>query len=311
MDSAALLKVQFRCHDCHHTFDAEPERMEDRADRPWHPWAYFCACPACGAEAGQAPWEVGHLAAVGKQTGPKTEEGLAAVTQNLAGHPTPEETRRIRFNALKHGAYARTAQFFPARPGQYDRCEGCHYRDHGCGETAGEPCRARTELFMLHEVAFSEGKPELLTQTRAATHAMVQALIDDILLALAQDGVRLRAPKMYYDKDGACHVFRYTDANGDQVAVNEITAHPLLSKLIEILSKNRMTLEDVNMTPKVQDEHEAMGGYLDQAGMQQQNLAEFQKQTSDKLANIQGMIARSHEATKRDPILIEANTDNG
>jgi hypothetical protein len=56
---------------------------------------------------------------------PVTAEGKAAAAKNLEGHPTPQESRLTRFNAMKHGMEARTATYFPAKPGKYAFCEGC------------------------------------------------------------------------------------------------------------------------------------------------------------------------------------------
>ncbi len=78
-------------------------------------------------------------------------------------------------------------------------------------------CLKRTELLLKHQIAFETGDPGLLVDLRAQLHANVQALIDDMILAMAQDGVRLKNPEWYYDKDGVFHWAQGTDENGKKV----------------------------------------------------------------------------------------------
>lgn len=302
----ALKLINFSCRAryCARKFRAAPERIEEYPERPTHPWAYFAECPTCGEEASQAAWEIGLLNQLGKHTGPKTPEGIAATTANLAGHPTQEEAQRTRFNAMKHGLFARTATYFPARPGKYSHCDGCEYEiDQGCLPFGA--CVKRTELFMQHHIAFETKNPELLTSLRAETHAATQAVITDMLRAILADGVRHEVPKMYYDKDGECHVFKYQTPEGEEVTVNEMFAHPLLKHLFDALAKNGMTLNDLAMTPRVQNDEEMIKGHLDVAHTEQANLLEFQKQVSTQLGDLRGMIQRGRERIARDPVLLE------
>lgn len=302
----ALKLISFYCREvgCGEKFRAEPGRVEAHAERPTHPWAYFALCPKCDSEAAQAAWEIGLLNQLGKHTGPKTPEGIAATTANLAGHPTPEEALRTRFNAMKHGLFARTATYFPAKPGKYPHCDGCEYEiDKGC--LVFSACVKRTELFMQHHIAFETKNPELLTSLRAEMHAGAQALMGDMLRSINADGVRDVVPRMYYDKDGQCHVFKYTNERGEEVTVNDKVANPLIKHFFDALSKVGMTLNDLAMTPRVQNDEETIKGQLDGVPAQQVNLLDYQKQVSDKLSDLRGMIERGRERIARDPVLIE------
>ncbi|UGA37566.1 zinc ribbon domain-containing protein [Chromobacterium haemolyticum] len=116
--SKQLESLTFRCPACGNTFDAAPSRVEDEPCLEHHPFTYFADCTRCGEEAAQAPFHKSLVKAWSKATGPKTAAGKAASARNLEGHPTAEEALRTRFNALKHGMTAETAQYFPARPGQ-------------------------------------------------------------------------------------------------------------------------------------------------------------------------------------------------
>lgn len=239
-------------------------------------------------ETHQAGWEFGLLKAWARATGPKTPEGQ----------------RRSRFNALKHGLFARTATYFPARPGGYAQCEGCDLRDTVCHEQVA--CLRRTELFLKHHAAFEAGDPGMLTALRADTQAAVQALINDMILAISADGgPRIKEISWYYDKDGGFHLAQWLDEHGELRQIYELKAHPLLKVLIDFLARNSMSLADMEMTPKSQDEAEQMRGYLDGAQGAQHDALEFQRRQTAALEGLREMIARSQEKTRRDPVLIE------
>jgi len=305
-----LQAVNFQCAVCSHAFEAAPERVEDAPELEHHPFRYFGTCPACRAEAGQAAWERNLLKAWSSATGPRTPGGKARSAANLAGHPTPEEARRTRFNAMKHGLFARVATYFPARPGAYPHCQGCEYREDVCpGQTA---CLKRTELFLRHQVAFETKDPALLTELRGDTQAAVQALINDMVLAIAQDGgPRIREMCWYYDKDGGFHLAKWTDAKGEEHQIHELKAHPLLKPLIDFLSRNSMTLADMGMTPRVQDEQDLIEGHLAGQSEQQEQLAEYERRQAEALESLRGMIARSRDRAERDPILLEHRQTEG
>lgn len=301
-----LNQVSFRCGTCFHSFKAAPGRIEDAPDREWHPWLYFATCPVCENEAEQAAWEKGLMATYGKHTGPKSEAGKEAVTANLSGHPTPEESRRTRFNAMKHGLYAHTATYFPAKPGQYPHCTNCEYlADAGCMDSGA--CLKRTELLLQHQVAFEAGDPRLLTDLRARTQAFVQAIIDDIILAIVSEGVQLKTPAWYYDKDGGFHLAEFTENDGERRLIYEVKAHPLLKTLGDLMAKNSMTLSDSEMTPKQVTEDDRMQGFLDGKKRSAEEEGEYRRRQTEALENLSGMIDRSRARIDRDPVLIEHN----
>lgn len=302
----ALRLINFYCRYeyCGHKFRAEPARVEEMPTRATHPWAYYSECPVCHHEATQAPWEIGLLNQLGKHTGPKTPEGIAATTSNLAGHPTAEEAQRTRFNAMKHGLFARTATYFPAKPGSYSHCDGCEYEiDRGCVPLGA--CVKRTELFLQHQIAFETKNPELLTMLRAEMQAAAQATISDMFRAILVDGVSYNTPKMYYDKDGGCHVFKYKNEKDEEVTVYEKYAHPLLKHVFDAIAKNGMTMGDLAMTPRAQNEEEMIKGHLDTTQAQQSSMLEYQQQVTKQLGDLRGFIERGREKLLRDPVLIE------
>ncbi|MEW6647207.1 MAG: hypothetical protein AB1450_08420 [Pseudomonadota bacterium] len=205
---------------------------------------------------------------------------------------------------MKHGLFAQTATYYPAKPGKYPHCTGCeHMQTYGC-EDAGA-CLKRTELLLQHQVAFETGDPRLLTDLRARTQAMVQAIIDDIILAIVSEGVQLKTPAWYYDKDGDFHLAEYSDSEGERRLIYEISAHPLLKTLGDFLSKNSMTLSDLNMTPKQVTEEKQMQGFLEGQSANKDNALDYQRRQTQALEQLQQQIARSQARIGRDPVLVE------
>lgn len=306
--SDPLLKVNFHCRAdwCGNRFSAQPGRVEDCPEREHHPFEYFADCPMCGEESGQAAWEVNLLKGWPNATGPKTPEGKAATAANLAGHPTPQEAQLTRFNAMKHGLFARVANYFPAKPGKYPHCDGCeHLETRAC--VPQRACLKRTELFLRHQVAFETQDPALLLGMRADTQAGIQALIDDMLLAIAQDGgPRLKSPEWYYDRDGVFHLAEFVDEQtGEKVSLMKNEAHPLLKILMDFIAKNAMTLHDLEMTPRSQDEQKALEGHLEQGAGEKQAALEYQQRQTALLEKMSELVQRSHDRKLRDPVLIE------
>lgn len=305
--ATALTDVNFHCArragGCGWRWASEPGRVVAAAERDHHPFEYFSECPSCGLEAPQAAWERALAKAWTKATGPTTAAGKALVAANLEGHPTPEEAHRTRFNAMKHGLFARTATYFPAKPGKYPQCDGCDLFVI-CHEQVA--CLKRTELFLKHQIAFETRDPGMLSDLRADTQAAVQALINDMILAIAEDGgPRLRTPEWYYDKDGGFHLARWIDDKGAPVQLYKLEEHPLLKRLMDFISKNSMTLADMEMTPKAQDDQDAIRGFLDSKQHESDNLLEYQKRTAEGIEGLRALIRNSQDKMRRDPVLIE------
>lgn len=298
-----LQQVRFHCQDCDERFDARPQRIEDVPDDAWHPWRYFAACPICHTEAPQDRQHRHLLKMWANATGPKTEAGIAASAANLDGHPTPEEARRTRFNAMRHGMAARTATYWPAKPGKYPHCTGCEYLETICWKQVA--CLKRTELLLKHQIAFETQDPALLVDLRAQLHANVQALIDDIILALAQDGVRLKTPEWYYDTSGDFHLVRYTDDEGVNRQLMKIEQHPLLRTLTDMISKLGLSLVDQGMTPKVQDDSDVIRGHLAGDAKRGEQALDYQRRQTEQLEKLGALIDKSRAAAARDPVLLE------
>ncbi|UTV30844.1 hypothetical protein [Photobacterium atrarenae] len=300
--------ITFKCVHCNFTFKAAPERVEDEPKRA-HPFRYFGKCTNCQREVQQVPWEVGQFCSVLASTGPKTAEGKARSAANLAGHPTAAERAITRFNALKHGANAKTALFFPARPGKYPQCATCDVDHAYC---ATQPaCIKRTELMMQHLIAFQSGDPTKLTELHAINQANLAAIFQDMMQTIVADGVSLRNPVYDFDKEGGFHIGQYKDGHGDMQTIEEVKAHPLLKPMLDMLSKNNLSMADLNMTPKVQvDQGIEMGKTLEQED-ERESALEYQQKMNEQMAGLRQLISRSQQRVRNDSILIEHNHENG
>lgn len=298
-------EVQFRCLACDRIFDATPSRVEDAPEDAWHPWRYYAPCPICDEECTQSAQARHLLKLWASSTGPKTPEGKARSAANLAGHPTPEEAQRTRFNALKHGLDARVARFWPARPGKYPQCLNCElFISAKC--RAGDPCQKKTELFMRHHIAFETGDPKLLGELRADLHANLTAIVEDLIHAVIAEGSTLKTPEWYYDKDGGLHFVQYKDdQSGDMVQIYKIENHPSIKLIGELVSRFGLDLNSQGMTPKVQDDNDVVRGFLDSKTEEAGALLEHQQRQTVALEHLTDMIERSRQRTARDPVLLE------
>jgi hypothetical protein len=315
--TGVLDKVEFRCGTCRVRFECAPGRVEDNPDAPWHPYAYFADCSRCGRECSEVYWDRNLRKAHAMATGPKTPEGKAKVAGNLPAERTKELTDRTRFNALKHGAYARTAKFWPARPGKYPHCQSCEHFNQGCDElpapdhTNPPGCLKRTELMMSHLIAYESGDPKQLMASQAELQASLRALIDDMILAIVQDGVVQRKYDYSIDKDGNVDFISTLNAEGQLEKSITLVAHPLLKTLIEFMHRNGMTLTDSAMTAKTHDDQALMQGYLDSAADDRESEASYREQQRRTLDDLRTMIDNANKNRARDPVLLEHEESHG
>jgi hypothetical protein len=302
-----LDETTFRCDACEFTWDAPPARVDDDPSTPWHPWSYFAACPVCRSEVPQQPQARHMLKMWAKASGPRTPEGKAAVTKNLEGHPTPEETARTRFNAMKHGLRAEVATYFPAKPGGYPHCNGCEYLFTTCASSTA--CQKRTELYLRHRIAFDTRDPTMLTDLRADLHSTVHAILSDMLLAVVQDGARLKTPEWFYDKDGGFHLAQHDDGRGNKVQIFKLEEHPLLKRIGEFISRIGLDLNSQGMTPKVQEDADVIRGHLDDESDRSELSLEYQRRQTEMLEKLGGMIETSRANAAKDPVLLERKVE--
>lgn len=296
-----LVEVEFQCKPCERTWRAAPVRVEDWPEDEVHPWQYFAPCPDCGKERGQSGRERGLIRAWRKATGPRTAEGLAATARNLEGHPTPEEALRTRFNGMKHGLNAKVASYFPSKPDGYAFCKGCDVERAYCN--AQPACVRQTQHFMLHHAAFEQKNPKHLLGIYADFHAALMLTIQQILQTIIADGVTIRTPQTYVDKDGRCLVVEYFDEHGVRHVVRDVEQHPLLKPLGELISRTGISLGDLGITGRVMEEDSPLPGNL-KDGQSAAALEDFAARQAKALEALQGQLRLSQERVSRDPVLL-------
>lgn len=303
--------VEFYCDDCTHRWQAKPASYSQYEDR-FHPFTYLGECPECGAESRESDRYRNRLKAWACATGPKTAEGKQKSAKNLAGYPTPEQTKRTRFNALKTGVHAEVATHFPAVPGKYPDCEGCEFRHGRCidQEAAQGPCLKKTELFMQHWQAFDQRDPVALKTVMTRIQFFATTLIESMFAEIVRKGVMIETPKWYVDKNDNVHLVEYKDDHGTKQVVKEINANPLLRTFTELLHRNNMTLHDAGMTMLQAEQEQKLPGYLSDENSQE-SIADYQQDNAKKLEGLRQLLQNSQDSTKRDPVLIEHGNDNG
>ena len=265
---------------CGARFSTHDYRKEENPARDWHPWEYLATCPRCGEDAHQAAHQ---LAAWKSAVTPKTPEQIAAI---VAGNKARDKSsyEASRFNAIVTGATARTAQFFPARPGKYPHCEHCEYLTEGCG-TELQHCAKRTELFVKFHMAAETGNAGLLRSLMADTQAGMMALTADMITAISRRGVELETPVFTKGEDGI-DIATYTDAEGKERTLMRVEAHPLLPHLINYIQKNTMTLGDMGLTPKIQEEQKQFKGFLDAKDADRETIQDAAAAQREVVANL-------------------------
>ncbi len=298
--------IRFRCPSCRNEWEGEPLRIEGAPERK-HPFEYFDNCPRCETDSPQIFWEIGLFSRWASATGPTSAEGKAKSAANLDGHPTPEEAQRTRYNAMKHGLSARQAKFFPAKPGKYPHCDSCDIDWGYCSQQTA--CLKRTELFMKYHVAFENNDPDLLRDLHADTQAGVGAMLEDMLVSILSDGVTLKSPQYAFDKDGGMHLAKYKDDHGTTHTIEDVKAHPLLKVFGEYLSRNNLSLADMNMTPKVQMDQGMQMGHLAADNSEKETLKEVAEHQVKLLDQLKDQISRSKKRVESDPVLLEHQTE--
>lgn len=309
--SKSLTTVIFRCKSCRITFEADPREVLPDPDQAHHPYRYIGTCPDCLDDCEQSGSQRGLLKAWANATGPKTEAGKAATAKNLEGHPTAEEALRTRFNAMRHGMTARTAQYFPASPDKYPACKTCDVdREYCSGQSA---CVKQTQLFMLHHAAFEQRNPKHLQGMYADIQASITAVIQMILQTIIADGVKITAPAWRADKDGKVVIGEYLNKEtGEMETIMDVSAHPLLKPLTEFLTRNNMSLADMGMTPKAIEQEEAqMGRLAPTTGVPTLSMEDYAAKQAASFASLRDLATRANARKNTDPVLVEYRQQNG
>jgi hypothetical protein len=305
--SARLDRATFKCGVCRFTFQAVPDLVDDDTDNPAHPFRYFAHCPEAHCKAQNQPqvgWERALMAAHQAATGPTTPEGKAASAGNLVGHPTPEESRLIRFNAMRHGMEARTATYFPAKPDKYPFCTKCEVDRAWC---AAQPaCVKQIELFMVHHAAMDQRNPKVLGKIHADLMASLTAGLQLCVQTVLADGVVIRTPKVELSKDGVPVALTWQDAEGNKHQIYDYHSNPLFKPIADLITRLGISMNELGLTVGAADAEEEAGlGMLQSAGTSKEGLADFSKRTALAMDGLRAQLGRAAQRTRADPVLIE------
>ncbi|AMP13666.1 hypothetical protein CPter291_1392 [Collimonas pratensis] len=216
---------------------------------------------------------------------------------------------RTRFNAMKHGASAKVATYFPAKPDGYAMCATCDVDRYFCEQ---QPCCVKqTQNFMLHHAAFEQRKPGMLTGMYSELQAAVFSILQQIIMTIIADGVKLTRPEFHFDERGKLSLATYTDEKGESRTIMEVSAHPLLKSMSELLTKNNMSLADMGMTNKVIEADDMLPGQLGSNTIPILSDDEYKRRQLAALQDLSAKVMRSNQLTASDPILVEFGRENG
>jgi hypothetical protein len=311
--SAELDTCNYRCGVCQHAWEGKPDLVEPDDDATHHPFRYFAICPGCGAQnQPQVQWERALLKAYQNSTGPRTPEGIKAAGANLVGHPTPEEALRTRFNAMKHGMHARTANYFPAKPDGYAFCGRCDVDRTWCAEQPA--CVKQTEKFMLYHAAFEQRNPKIINRVKSDLHAALVASLEMCVQAVLADGVVIKTPRIQVAEGGRLVAIKFTDSAGETHNVYDYMANPAFKPIADLVSRLGLSLQDLGMTDRAVDDDEAAGlrGRLaPDDGPARDHLGAYSDRLGAAMANLAPLVNAARQAAEADPVLLEHKAQTG
>lgn len=306
-----LKEVNFRCGVCRKSYSAAPDLIQDDPAAVHHPYRYAAHCPFCAAQLQpQAAWERGLIKAHQTSTGPVTAAGKAASAANLDGHPTSEEAKRTRFNAMKHGMAAQTATYFPARPDGYAFCGKCDVDREWCARQPA--CVKQTEIFMLHHAAFEQRNPKVLMGLHADMHAALMATLQMCIQSVLAEGVVIKQPRVELDREGNSVTLAYVGADGRREYIYDFTSNPAFKPITDLISRLGLSMSDLGMSVRSSEgEEEKSLGMLKLDPDTKETLESFNVRMLEATKNASLLIKNSQQATKADPVYIQHQATGG
>jgi len=236
---------------------------------------FVAECPKCGKLVPKISIGFKNLLNT-KRTGPRTPEGKARCAQNLDGHRgkrnSEEARRRSSMNNFKHGRYSKHAHLVaPALAGHYAACDNCPIRDD-CEAKAFDYCPRYVEAMVNFIAAYKNSDPKSLQEIAALSQARMYMMFEMVVNSVFSDGVSV-VEKI---RRGNIEEERYR-------------SNPLLKEARELVKTLGFDAESQEMTPKSQDETDALQGNL-QANKStldevRQEMAENTKAVQDAIRN--------------------------
>jgi len=267
---------------CGRIYEAEVQEVEGKLV----PQEYSRACEECGAVLTIVP-DVrpykGLIAADGKQTGPKTQQGKKRSAKN--GEKVDPDKRKGNQHAAKHGGYLKQSLVLQAQPGRWDICQACPVFE-ACDEGYFAVCMRQAASVAEHQqVLLESGKdPEQFRGTAARFGAQMMDVLTQLTAAVSVRGVVIdtvatdkKGEPIYlvktdpktgatlYETDEAGRV--RLDGNDDpipqRVPLFNPVANPAVQNAIQLFDKLKLSPDQTLSTPKTAKESENQGTLAD------------------------------------------------
>lgn len=258
-------QLTFFCRDgCNHVWQTTDWQLADGEN-------HTADCPICDAAGDNVSWRMMNLSkAWNHATGPRTSAGKS----------------RSRLNGWKHGGRSQAFPILaPALPGKFPACESCEFRTP-CETEPYKYCPVLIGPMVAYVQAFQEGNLDTLREFAGLNQARALQVIQMMFMGIQEHGVLVKEQE--------------ATRNGTNIRYK---ANPLLNKIPDYFELLGHTAGDQLMTPRGQENNEAMKGYLGIESDKQTNIGDFITAQKAAMHGLQERIRRAQIRTASDPAL--------
>ena len=125
-------------------------------------------------------------------------------------------------------------------------------------------------------------------------------------------GVLIKAPKVELDREGNPVTLTYTAEDGSKRYIYNYTSNPAFKPLTELISRLGLSMNDLGMTVRANDDEDEKGmGLLKLDEQDKETLSAFGQRMLQATENARGLIEQAQRATKADPVLVEHQARGG
>ena len=290
---------QFTC-DCGALFYAEREKVS------FSKGVFLAPCPECSEDA----FETAQMRNLHRTIG--SSKGAAV---------SPEGRAKNRLNSFTTGSssvlpwYQSRIPMPPAKPGKYAECDDCQ-DINDCEANVAEKrgtsipvyCHRKIEVSQKYAAAFLAGDPEKMKLIAADNAARMQQLFNASIKAIFDRGVELVMNKLSWDKNGNIQ----KGVDGAPFVIEEVYAHPLIKRCIELMQVMGFTLADWTMTPKSKEAKEQVAGFLAGFGAGSSKSAEaVSEELKSAINNFASLIGKASTLRSEDKTLTAFEAESG
>ncbi|WP_233869264.1 hypothetical protein [Paraburkholderia adhaesiva] len=163
---------------------------------------------------------------------------------------------------------------------------------------------------MLHHAAFDQKRPEVLGSMYADFQASLMAILQQLVQTVIADGVKISRPCFDFDKEGGFHLAEYME-DGEMKRIMEISAHPLLKPLADLLSKNNLSLSDMGMTMRTAEDEPRLLGQLQTDAAPQLTDAQYRERQLSAIESLREKMSRARARVESDPVYRDVMREDG